>query len=158
MALVGAGVLALALGWGIWFHRGPAAEYPLIAADYWGWQYGPRPISDYFAEHADQYDELLMSGDFNGAYVFPQFYFYDNALADRARIGGIENIDLTRRQLIAIRIEEWDRYKGSQFPGKSYLTLVDTLYYPNGDQAFYLLTVDPRFQLQPATEIEAPAG
>jgi hypothetical protein len=158
MALAGAGILALGLGWGIWFHRGPATEYPLVAADYWGWQYGPRPISDYFSAHAHEYDELLMTGDFNGAYVFPQFYFYDSPLVDRARIGGIENIDFTKRQLIAIRVEEWDRYKGSQFPGKSYVTLVETLSYPNGEPAFYLLTVDPAYLAQPATEREAPVG
>ncbi len=158
MALVGAGILALGLGWGIWFHRGPEAEYPLVSADYWGWQYGPRPISDYFQEHSDQYDELLITGDFNGAYVFPQFYFYGSPLADRVRIGGMENIDFTRRQLIAIRVEEWDRYKGSQFPGKSYLTVVQTLYFPNGDPAFYLMTVDPLYLQSETQEIEAPAG
>ena len=158
MALVGAASLALALGWGIWFHRGPAADYPLVAADYWGWQYGPRPISDFFSSHADQYDELLLTGDFNGAYVYPQFYFRDGPLAGRARIGGIENIDLSRRQLIAIRVEEWERYRGSQFPGKSFLTLVETLYYPNGDPAFYLMTVDPTYLQLSLAETKAPAG
>ncbi len=158
MALVGAASLAVALGWGIWFHRGPAADYPLVAADYWGWQYGPRPISDYFASHSDQFDELLMTGDFNGAYVYPQFYFHDSSLAGRVHIGGIENIDFTRRQLIAMRVEEWDRYRGSQFPGKSYMVLVETLYYPNGDPAFYLMTVDPVFLQAPPAETKAPAG
>ncbi|TXG81210.1 MAG: hypothetical protein E6R14_08055 [Thermomicrobiales bacterium] len=160
MALVGAGALVLALGWGVWFHRGPEAEYPLISADYWGWQYGPRPISDYFAEHADQYDELLMSGDFNGAYVFPEFYFYGSPLAARARVGGVENISFTTRSLIAMRVEEWERFRGSQFPGKDYLVLVYTIYYPNGDAGFYLMTVDPIYLNLPTTapETDAPAG
>ncbi|MEZ4532381.1 MAG: glycosyltransferase family 39 protein [Thermomicrobiales bacterium] len=160
LALAGTGVLLLALGWGIWFHRGPEAEYPLISADYWGWQYGPRPINDYFVNHSDQYDELLQSGDFNGAYVFPQFYLYHTPLASRARIGGVENIDFTKRSLIAMRVEEWERYRASQFPGKDYLILVDTIYYPNGDPAFYLMTVDPMYLTlpTPAPETEAPAG
>ncbi len=158
MALVGAGILAVSVGWGVWFHQGPEADYPMIAADYWGWQYGPRPISDYFSQHSDQFDELLMSGDFNGAYVYPEFYFYGSPLVERARIGGIENIDFTKRQLIAMRVEEWDRYRGSQFPGKNYLQLVDTLYYPNGDPGFYLMTVDPLYLQVTPTETEAPAG
>lgn len=145
VAVVGASVLLLAMGWGIWFHRGAHAEYPLISADYWGWQYGPRPISEFFAEHTDEYDELLLTGDFNGAYVYPMFFFHGTELEGRARIGGIENIDFSRRQLIALRTEEWERYRGSQFPGKSYLQLVDVIYYPNGDPAFYLLTVDSKF-------------
>ncbi|MCA9861220.1 MAG: hypothetical protein KC438_15945, partial [Thermomicrobiales bacterium] len=159
MALVGTAVAVLALAWGVWFQRGPQADYPLIAADYWGWQYGPRPISDYFTAHAGEFDELLMTGDFNGAYIFPQFYFYDSPLQDRARIGGIGNIDFTRRQLIALRVEEWDRNRGSQFPGKTYLQLVDMIYYPDGSPAFYLMTVDPMFlNLGPGESPEPPAG
>lgn len=159
MAVLATALLMLSIGWGVWFHRGPEAEYRLIAADYWGWQYGPRPISDYFTEHADEYDELLMTGDFNGAWVFPMFYFHGSPLADRARIGGTENIDFSKRQLIAMRVEDYDRYRGSQFPGKTYLKLVDTIYYPDGVPAFYLMTVDPMFLIDTTSEeTEAPVG
>ncbi len=98
-----AGTAVLALAFGIWFYRGPMARYPLISADYWGWQYGPRPITDYFRTHADQYDELLMTGDFNGAWVFPKFYFHGSPLEARVRIGGPDDLDFSRRQLIAMR-------------------------------------------------------
>jgi len=153
-----AGTAVLALAFGIWFYRGPMARYPLISADYWGWQYGPRPITDYFRTHADQYDELLMTGDFNGAWVFPKFYFHGSPLEARVRIGGPDDLDFSRRQLIAMRTDDWTRYQGSQYPTKSYLTLVDIIYYADGTPAFYLLTVDPSLLHAEPRQNQTPVG
>lgn len=156
--VLAAGTAVLALAFGIWFYRGPMARYPLISADYWGWQYGPRPITDYFRTHADQYDELLMTGDFNGAWVFPKFYFHGSALEARSQIGGSDNVDFSRRQLIAMRTDDWTRYQGSQYPSRSYLMLVDTIYYADGTPAFYLMTVDPALLHLDSQENQTPVG
>ena len=140
------------------FWRGPFANYPNVAADYWGWQFGPRQIADYFENHADAYDEFLMSGDFNAAYVFPQFYFNGTPLQDRVRTGDQGEIDLSKRQLLAVRADELRGLAGSQYPSGSYLVLVDTIDYPNGQPAFYLLTVDPALLVPATSENQTPAG
>lgn len=140
------------------FWRGAFANYPNVAADYWGWQFGAQQISAYFRSHADEYDEFIMSGDFNAAYVFPQFYFAGDPLQNRVYIGDPGDIDLSKRQLLALRVDELRSVPGNQFPSQSYLQLVDTIYYPNGQPAFYLLTVDPALENPGTGNSQTPAG
>ncbi len=140
------------------FWQGAFANYPNVSADYWGWQYGPEPITDYFKAHADEYDEFFMSGDFNAAYILEEFYMHGSPIAPVTRTGGLEQLDLTKRQLFAVRISEWTGAKGSQYPSRSYLKLVDTIDYPDGSPAFYLLTADPSLILSGGQADQTPTG
>jgi hypothetical protein len=158
-ALLYAGAVLLATLWGFTgFWRGAFANYPNVSADYWGWQYGARPVTDYFKAHSADYDEFVMSGDFNAAYILEEFYMHDSPIASITYTGGLEFLDLDRRQLFAVRVSEWENSKGSQYPARAYLRIVQTIDYPNGSPAFYLLTVDPALFHEGEQEQKAPAG
>jgi hypothetical protein len=133
----------LALATGISFWRGPYADYPAVAADYWGWQYGPERMIDAFKSHRTEYDQFIMTGDFNGAYMFLDFYLHGTDFRDRAIIGDFSQLDLSRRQLFGVRKEQWERLPGSQVPSKRYFRILETIRYPNGTPAFYLVAVRP---------------
>ncbi|HET9659031.1 MAG TPA: hypothetical protein VFP05_01785 [Thermomicrobiales bacterium] len=158
-ALLYAGAALLVTLWGVvGFWRGPFANYPNVSADYWGWQFGAKPITDYFKAHPADYDEYVMSGDFNAAYILEEFYMHESPIASKAHTGGLEYLDLGKRQIFAVRTSEWESAKGSQYPSRSYLRIVQTIDYPNGMPAFYLLTVDPALLDLDAGENKAPVG
>lgn len=142
------------------FWRGSFANYPNVAADYWGWQFGARPIAEAFESHAGEYDQFLFSPDFNAAYVLEDFVMHGSDIADITTVGGLDKIDLTKRQLFAVRESSFDQSKGSQYPAQSYMKVIGTIDYPNGSTAFYLVTVDPALVQGPATngETTTPAG
>jgi hypothetical protein len=121
------------------FYTGPYQDYPNISADYWGWQFGPKQMIAYYVEHEDEYDEFIMDGNFNEAYVFLDFYIRDPDLRRRASIGDITRLDLTKRQLFGIRSETWRDLPGSQVPPKSYLVIDEVIPYPNGEDGMYLM-------------------
>jgi hypothetical protein len=130
-------VWALVAGWQ--FFDGAYRRYPDVSANYWGWQFGPRPMIDYFVEHEDEYDEFIMDGNFNEAFIFLDFYIRDPDVRRRASIGDLSRLDPTKRQLFGVRAEVWDRIPGSQFPSKSYFVIAEVIEYPNGDDAMYLV-------------------
>ena len=140
------------------FWRGAFANYPNVSADYWGWQYGAKPVTDYFKAHPADYDDFVMSGDFNAAYILEEFYMHGSPIASITFTGGLEFLDLDRRQLFAVRVSEWESSKGSQYPARAYLRIVETIDYPNGSPAFYLLSVDPALLHRSDGEQKAPAG
>ncbi len=158
-ALLYAGAVLLATLWGFTgFWRGAFANYPNVSADYWGWQYGAKPVTDYFKAHPADYDDFVMSGDFNAAYILEEFYMHGSPIASITFTGGLEFLDLDRRQLFAVRVSEWESSKGSQYPARAYLRIVETIDYPNGSPAFYLLSVDPALLHRSDGEQKAPAG
>lgn len=154
--LYAAAVLAISIWSLAGFWRGAFADYPNVGADYWGWQYGPKPATEYFKAHATDYDEFYLSGDYNAAYILTEFFTHGTSIAPMTRTGGLENVNLSSRQLFAVRVDEWIRYMGSQYPSRSYLEIVATIPYPNGSPAVYLVTVDPTY-LRPG-ETVTPAG
>lgn len=132
-------ILVTISGWR--FYSGPYQDYPAISADYWGWQYGPKQMIAYYLDHQDEYDEFIMDGNFNEAYVFLDFYILDPDARAKASIGDITRLDLTKRQLFGIRSETWRAIPGSQVPPKSYLVIDTTIPYPNGNDGMYLMEV-----------------
>jgi hypothetical protein len=157
--LIYASALLVLTLWGCTgFWRGAFANYPNVSADYWGWQYGARPVTDYFKAHPGDYDEYVLSGDFNAAYILEEFYMHDSPLAPKTHTGGLEFVTLDRRQLFAVRVSEWENNRGSQYPARSYLRIVHTIDYPNGTPAFYLVTVDPALLHLGEQDQKAPAG
>ena len=158
-ALIYASALLVFTLWGCTgFWRGAFANYPNVSADYWGWQYGAKPVTDYFKAHPGDYDEYVLSGDFNAAYILEEFYMHGSQLAPKTYTGGLEFLDTGRRQLFAVRVSEWESSKGSQYPSRAYVQIVGTIDYPNGAPAFYLLTVDPAVVNQDPGEEATPAG
>jgi hypothetical protein len=136
---IGSGLLVWVLVTGWQFYTGPYHNYPNVSANYWGWQYGPEPMIAYFLDHQDEFDEFIMDGDFNQAYVFLDFYIRDPEIRAKASIGNISRLDLSKRQLFGMRKETWDNLSGSQVPPKSYMVIDAIIPYPNGQDAMYLL-------------------
>lgn len=100
-------------------------EYPRYSSDFWGWQFGPRDIISYFKKNYEDYDELVMTGDFNGAYIFVPFYTLDKY--PKIKAGWMkDHYNSSKKQLFAVRPHEIEQqgYKG-KFITKDYL------YYPD---------------------------
>ncbi|MDP3941771.1 MAG: glycosyltransferase family 39 protein [bacterium] len=109
--------------------------YPLISSDFFGWQYGPREIMQYFLAHTDEYDELYMSGEFNGGEAFITFYDPTNTCEGKCKIGDFMREPSiffpNRKQLFSLSPE----YLSLTPLGKRFL-VKKTIYYPNGTVAF----------------------
>lgn len=91
----------------IWNFLNSYRQYPLASSDYWGWQYGPKEIIAYFQREKHQYDELYMTGYFNQPQVFLSFYD-PKKICTNCFIGGVDQLNPSRRQLFAFRVSEMD--------------------------------------------------
>lgn len=105
---------------------------PMTTSDFWGWQYGPRDIMKYFLTVKDQYDDLYMSGEYNGAEIFPKFYDPENTCQGKCKIEPVI-YSPSRRQLFALSPDYLDK---STF--KDNFSTKKILYYPNGKAAFLI--------------------
>lgn len=108
---------------------------PNITSDYWGWQYGPREIINYFKTQARNYDEIYMTGSFNAPEIFLKFYDPEKKCPN-CFIGGINMMNKEKKQLFALRVEEIKDLKIKYKVKK-------TIYYPNEEKAFYI--IEPNF-------------
>jgi len=100
-------------------------EYRLYSSDFWGWQYGPREIIRYFVSEEKNYDELIMSGQFNSPEIFLKFYAPNNC--QKCKIGNVKLYNPDKRQLFALSPEE---VKEMEYVTKK------IIYYPNQQIAF----------------------
>jgi hypothetical protein len=111
--------------------------YPLYSSDFWGWQYGPKEIISYFLANKNKYDELYMSGEFNGAEIFLKFYDLENKCQGKCKIGDFfrqpEIYHPEIRQLFSLSPEY---LKNSKF--KDRFKVKKIIYYPNVKEAFYI--------------------
>jgi len=112
-------------------------HYPFYSSDFWGWQYGPKEIISYFLANKNKYDELYMSGEFNGTEIFLKFYDPENKCQDKCMIGDFfrqpEIYQPGIRQLFSLSPEY---LKKSKF--KDRFKIRKIIYYPNGKEAFYI--------------------
>lgn len=106
-------------------------EYPLYSSNFWGWQYGPREIINYFKKVEDQYDELIMSGQFNAPQIF--FKFYTPKGCQKCKIGEANMYNPNKKQLFALTPKE--------LKGKYQYKTTHTIYYPNGKIAFKIVEI-----------------
>jgi len=106
-------------------------NYPLYSSDYWGWQYGPKVIINYFKIQSKNYNELYMTGNFNAPEIFLQFYDPKRECKN-CFIGSIDNYNSSKKQLFALRVEEFKHVKLNY-------KLKNIIYYPNGKKAFYII-------------------
>ena len=113
-------------------------QYPLYSSDFWGWQYGAAPIMQYFLTHKNEYDDLVMAGDFNGANIFLKFYDPTH-ICSQCSIGKPQDIyDPKRKQLFALTPDDI-----SKDPSFTYHP-VGQILYPDTTKAFLLVTVEKR--------------
>lgn len=106
------------------------SEYPDLSADYWGWQEGPQEIIEYYFDHRDEYDQLVLDGEFNAPHIFFRFYAPDQCTQRGCTTGNADSYDPELRQLFALRPHNYtDRYE--------YQT-VHEIRYPSGELAFPL--------------------
>jgi len=104
--------------------------YPLRSANYWGWQYGPQPIINYFKKNRRNYDELYMTGYFNAPQIFLKFYDPQHQCSN-CFIGGINQYNPRKKQLFAFRVEE-------EVDLATKFNIKKVIFYPNGKEAFYI--------------------
>jgi 4-amino-4-deoxy-L-arabinose transferase-like glycosyltransferase len=79
---------------------------PQLSADYWGWQYGYRPIMNYFTGKKDQYDDLLITHRFNAGADLLSFYKVEFDCNTCSIMNNPIQINSNRRQLFAIRNDD----------------------------------------------------
>lgn len=119
--------------------------YRQVAADYWGWQYGPKQIIAYFEDHETEYDEFVMDGEFNSPQIYYPFYSPDDC--KKCIIGGTDKYDPAKRQLFALRPK-------NMIPGFDY-EIHDSVKTPDGNAEFYLLEITGT---KPVPPTPTPAG
>ncbi|MDO8551528.1 MAG: glycosyltransferase family 39 protein [bacterium] len=103
-------------------------RYISQAADYWGWQSGPRDIVHYFLNKESNYDELIMSGQLNAPEIFLKFYAPGNC--EKCRIGDISLYNPSKKQLFAL--------PPSDLLNSNY-KIMKTFYYPDGKISFKIV-------------------
>lgn len=110
--------------------------YPLVAADYWGWQYGFRQIVEHFVREEPLYDELLVTHRFNSGDVLLKFYSVILPCGKCLVMTNPIAIDPAKRQLFALRIPDIDEaavlYPDLRFQEQSHISL------PNGQPEFFI--------------------
>lgn len=112
-------------------------EYSLYSSDFWGWQYGPKEIMNYFVKNSKNYDELYMSGEFNGSEIFLKFYDPENMCQGKCKIGDLWRTPAIynpfKKQLFSLSREYLLK---SNFVDKFIIKKI--IYYPNGQEAFLI--------------------
>lgn len=109
-------------------------QYPLYSSDFWGWQYGAKDIVRYFEKHQLEYDQLILSPDFNSPEMFLKFYTRNNC--GKCTIGLPKDYyNPDKKQLFAItpayfRSDTIHQYK-----------IKNKIHYPDGNIAFQLVEI-----------------
>jgi len=123
-------------------------DNPLYTSGYWGWQAGPKEVMQYFVPRNDEYDELILSGAFNAPHIFLTFYDLDRRCT-HCRIGDLSIYNPRKKQLFALHPEESKPRTGRKVRLKN-------IYYPSGELAFEIFTVDsdgvPLPEVEPVAE------
>ncbi len=107
-------------------------EYPTYSSNFWGWQFGPHDVMNYFKKINSQYDDLFLMGSFNSPEIFISFYDPQNICHFRCQVSGLERLDFNRKQLYAVgadRLREMAKYN---FKIKK---IID---FPDGKPAFFI--------------------
>ena len=117
------------------------AAYPLTSSGYWGWQSGPRDMIGYYQDREQNYDAFYMESVFNQGEVFLDFYIDDPDVRKKAFIGGVEAINTSQRQLFGFSRETWQNPDHQQL--FSTFAIRETVHYPDGTDAFYLVERAP---------------
>lgn len=115
-------------------YLGKYSEYPNVSADYWGWQDGPQQIIEYFESAEAEYDQLIMTGEFNAPHMF--FWFYAPEGCKKCVIGEADRFDPSQRQLFALKPHQIAEINPSYTVSTRH-----TVEYPDGSLAFQLVEI-----------------
>ena len=97
VAVVASAALILSISFASYLDR-YHSEYPALSAGYWGWQSGPKEIIEYYLSVQDQYEQLIMDGEFNGPHMFFLFYAPD-LCKDRCFTGNTGSYDNSKSKV-----------------------------------------------------------
>lgn len=115
---------------------------PNTTSDFWGWQYGPREIMKYFLTVSADYDDLYISGEYNGGQIFLPFYDPQNKCQSKCKMGDFFRapiiVNLKKKQLFAL-----SPYYLEHSEYNNRFTVKKTLYYPNNSTAFFIGEIKP---------------
>ena len=140
------GLLLIVLGGALRFFDGPYQDYPNVSAGYYGWQYGAGPALKAFQRYPG-YDQYVLDGDFNSAFVFLDFYYHDDPeMRAKSAIGWPERANSQQRVLCAVRAERYNALVQSGDHMRRYVKIIDLIRYPNGQIAMYLVEIGPTDQ------------
>lgn len=108
-------------------------KYPLYSSGYWGWQYGPKGIMNYFLQVKDSYDELYLSNEFNGPEIFIKFYDPQNLCQNKCRVGNLDFsiYNPSKHQLFALSPQYFYTSSFSKC-----FNIKQQVFYPNKEVAF----------------------
>lgn len=107
-------------------------EYSLYSSDFWGWQYGPKPVMKYIISQNLFYDELILFGDFNAPATLLKFYDPENYCKNKCILGDYSTISKNKRQLFAIQVNKLTP------PFLDSFNVQKIIFYPNHKPAFYI--------------------
>ncbi len=103
-----AGVFIAVIGISVYHLGVKLYEYPLKSADYWGWQYGYRPIMSDFQKQESNYDELIVTHRFNSGHELLDFYKVTYDCTKCIVMTNPITIDASKKQLFAVRQDDID--------------------------------------------------
>lgn len=110
--------------------------YPKYSSDFWGWQYGPKPIMNYFLDHNKEYDQLCLEGQFNAPDIFLKFYDPNNYCLGKCQICSIDSYNPAKKQLFAISLDSFNKYLY-----KDDLDIKKVILYPDNSPAFFIIEI-----------------
>jgi 4-amino-4-deoxy-L-arabinose transferase-like glycosyltransferase len=111
-------------------------RYPNYSADFWGWQYGPKMVMEYFLAHQDDYDQLCLEGKFNGPNIFINFYDPENICQGKCQVCDLNDYNPNKKQIFAFSQETYEII--SQTQKSNEFKIKQNINYPNGKVAFIL--------------------
>lgn len=109
---------------------------PLRSADYWGWQYGYRPVMEYFIQREQDYDNLLITHRFNSGEELLSFYRVNLPCNKCSVTNNPVTIDTSKKQLFALRNEDIQEVH-SLYPNLLFRTHKQILL-PNGSTELFI--------------------
>lgn len=107
------------------------SQYSLYAQDYWGWQFGARDIVREFEKQQNNYDDLIMSPNFNEPDIFLKFYSPQSCYNCRVGLPD-DDYNPEKKQLYALTPDYIQSHNEYLYTNKF------IIYYPNSTVAFLL--------------------
>jgi 4-amino-4-deoxy-L-arabinose transferase-like glycosyltransferase len=113
-----------------------ASRYPFYSSDYWGWQYGYRPIMDIFKREEKSFDQLLVTHRFNIGEELLKFYNISYQCEKCKVMSNPISINVTKKQLFALRTEDVTEAK-KLYPDLTFIQK-EIIYLPDGTAEIFI--------------------
>ncbi|MFA5025529.1 MAG: glycosyltransferase family 39 protein [Candidatus Shapirobacteria bacterium] len=123
-------------------------NYPGYSSDYWGWQYGAKPVMEYFLTSESSYQQLCLEGAFNAPEIFLKFYDPQNLCQNKCQICDYTLYDPHKSQLFALSYESYQKLSTS--PLENNFLIQKNIYYPDTTTAFVI----GEFKSKPILKLE----